>query len=140
MLRKTMIAVVVATLGTALVSTDASARAGLRGGGVHRVAVAGGAWRGAGWRGGAWQARGARVAWRRGGWGWRRPGIAAAGIGVGLGLASAAAWNANAAAWGPGWDNGWGNSWNSGLGGGCTRWRQVWTGWGWQMTPVNVCW
>src|SRR5215469_11074458 len=99
MLRKTLIALVVASLGTALVSTDASARAGFRGGGFHRVGVAGGGWRGAGWRAG-----GARVAWRRGGWGWRGPAVAA---GVGLGLASAAAWNANGA-WGPSW------GWNSG--------------------------
>jgi hypothetical protein len=138
MLRKTLIALVVASLGLALVSTDASARAGFRGGGFHRAGVAGGGWRGGGWRGGV-----AGAGWRRGGRGWRGPAIAAAG--VGLGLASAAAWNANAA-WGPtwgtgwGWNNGWNNGWNSGWGGGCTRWRQVWTGWGWRTVPVNVCW
>ena len=151
MLRKTVIALVVATLSTALVSTDAAARAGFHGGGFHRVGVVGGGWRGAGWHGG-----GARVAWRQGGWGWRGPAVAAAG--VGLGLASAAAWNANAAwgsstwgpswgwnsGWGDSWDGGWGNSWdggwgNSGWGGGCTRWRQVWTGWGWRTVAVNVC-
>jgi hypothetical protein len=156
MLRKTSIALVVATLSTALVSTDASARAGFRGGGFHRVGVAGGGWHGAGWRGAGWHGGGARVAWRRGGWGWRGPAVAAAG--VGLGLASAAAWNANAAwgsstwgpswgwnsGWGDSWDGGWGNSWdsgwgNSGWGGGCTRWRQVWTGWGWRTVAVNVC-
>jgi len=139
MLRKTLIALVVATLGAALVSTDASARAGFRGGGFHRVGVAGGVWRGADWRGG-WRGGGARVAWRRGGW--RRPGLAAAGVGLGLGLVGAAAWNANAAAWGPswGWGNGWDSGWGGGWGGGCTRWRQVWTGWGWRMAPVNVCW
>jgi hypothetical protein len=94
------------------------------------------------------------VAWRRGGRGWRGPAVAAAG--VGLGLVSAAAWNANAAwgpswgwnsGWGNSWDSGWGNSWNTGWGnswntgwsGGCTRWRQVRTGWGWRTVAVNVC-
>jgi hypothetical protein len=151
MLRKTLIVLAVGTLGTALVSADASARAGFRGGGFHRVGVGG--WHGgvarAGWRGGGWHGGVARVGWRGGGWGWRAPAVAAAGVGVGLGLASAAAWNANAAAWGPGWNSGWGsgwgnnwdNSWNSGSGGGgCTGWRQVWTGWGWRMVPVNACW
>jgi hypothetical protein len=83
MLRKTLIVLVVGTLGTALVSADASARAGFRGGGFHRVGAVGGGWRGGGWHGGV-----ARVGWRGGGWGWRAPAVAAAGVGVGLGLAS----------------------------------------------------
>jgi hypothetical protein len=80
MFRKTLIALTVATIGTALVSTDASAQRGF--GGFH-AGFAGGGWRGGGWGGG----------WRGGGWGW---GPAAVGLGVGLGIASAAAW-------GPGW-------------------------------------
>jgi len=90
MFRKTLIALVVATVGTALISADASARGGFggggfRGGGFH-AGFAGGGWRGGGWRGG----------------GWRGPALGAVGLGVGLGLASAAAW-------GParGWDAGW---------------------------------
>ena len=72
--------------------------------------------------------------WRGGGWGgWRGPAFGALGVGVGLGIASAA--------WGPGWGwggPGWGYAgWD---GGGCTSWRQVWTGWGWRMVPVNACW
>jgi hypothetical protein len=68
--------------------------------------------------------------WRGGGWGWRRPAFGALGVGVSLGLAGAYA------GWGPGWgwdDPGWG-------GDPCLGWRQVWTGWGWRMVPVNVCW
>ena len=79
MFRKTLIALTVATIATALVSTDASAQrgfGGFRGGGFH-AGFAGGGWRGGGWGGG----------WRGGGWGW---GPAAVGLGVGLGIASAA--------------------------------------------------
>jgi len=75
MFRKTLIALVVAIVGTALISADASARGGFggvgfRGGGFH-AGFAGGGWRGGGWRG---------------------PALGAVGVGVGLGLASAAAW------------------------------------------------
>ncbi len=48
-------------------------------------------------------------------------------------------WHGQGAGWGgPGWGGpGWGYaSWE----GGCTRWRRVWTGWGWRLVPVNVCW
>ena len=125
MFRKTAIALVVLTLGTALVSADASARAAFRGGGFHRAGIHGGFARG-GWHRAGWRGGGARVAWRRGGWGWRGPAVAAAGVGVGVGLANAAAWG------NPGWGGGWNN--------GCTRWRQVWTASGWRVVPVNVCW
>jgi hypothetical protein len=75
-----------------------------------------------GWHGGGWHGGG----WRGGGWGWGAPAI---GLGIGLGLASAAAW-------GPGWGAPGYAAWD----GGCTRWRRVWTGWGWRVAPVNVCW
>src|ERR1700751_1739614 len=147
MLRKAVSALVVATLATAVVSTDASARAGFRGGGgFHRAGMhAGGGWRGARASmapGVAW--RGARpgVAWRRGGVGWRGPALAAAGVGVGLGVASAAAWGGpgwSSPGWG--WDSGWNSGWNAvGWNGGCTSLRQVWTGWGWRTVAVNSCW
>ena len=74
MFRKTLIALAIVTLGTALVSADASAQR-FRGGGVHRVGVyrgvARGGWRGTGWRGAGWRG-GVRVG-RRSGWGWRAP-------------------------------------------------------------------
>jgi hypothetical protein len=121
MLRKSLIALVAAA-GIALLPGTASARGGF-----------GGGWHGGGWGGGGW---------RGGGWGWRGPAFGALGVGVGLGIASAA--------WGPGWGwggPGWGSPGWGGPGwayasweGGCTRWRQVWTGWGWRLVPVNVCW
>ena len=124
--------IAIATLATALIAltpTAASARFG--GGGFH--GGFGGGFRGAGigfrgpgvgWRGGGW---------RGGGWGWGGPAIAA---GIGLGIASAAAWGPG---WGPGW--GWGDpGWSYASYGGCTQWRRVWTGWGWRLAPVNVCW
>jgi hypothetical protein len=128
MFRKTLFVLIVAMIGTALVSTGASARGGFGGGGFggggFHGGFAGGGWRGGGW-GGGW--RGAGWGWRGRGWGWG-PAVA---VGVGLGVAGAA--------WGPwGWgDPGWGYA---GWDGGCTRWRQVWTGWGWRPVPVNVCW
>lgn len=145
MLRKVVIAIVF-TAAIAFEPTDASARGGFRGGGFHGGGFRGGGfhaagvhrgfaggWRGGGWRGGGvgWRTAG----WRGGGWGWGAPAVAA---GVGLGLASTAAWNS-----GWGWDQGWG--WGNpggsyaAWGGGCTQWRRVWTGWGWQVAPVNVC-
>ena len=45
MFGKTLIALAVATIGTALVSTDADAQRGFRGGGFH-AGFAGGGWRG----------------------------------------------------------------------------------------------
>jgi hypothetical protein len=94
----------------------------------------GGGWHGGGW-GGGWRGAG----WRGGGWGWRGPAV---GLGVGLGLASAAAWGSG---WGwgpsPGWGPSWGApGWSYASYGGCTTWRRVWTGWGWRVVPVNVCW
>ena len=114
MVKKTLFALGVAAV---LALTPNVASAQRFHGGWH-----GGGWHGGGWRSGGWGGGG----WRGGGWGWRGPAV---GLGLGLGLASAAAW-------GPGW--GWGApvaSWDS-----CTRWRRVWTGWGWRVVPVNACW
>jgi hypothetical protein len=143
MFRKTLIALAIVTLGTALVSADASAQR-FRGGGVHRVGVyrgvARGGWRGTGWRGAGWRG-GVRVA-RRSGWAWRAPALASAGVGTGWALANAGAWGSPG--WGSlgwGWGGGWNGGWNNvGWNGGCTRWRQIWTGRGWRNVPVNVCW
>ncbi|WP_426615769.1 hypothetical protein [Bradyrhizobium sp. McL0616] len=109
------------TVVLATAPTVASAQR-FHGGGWH-----GGGWSGGGWRGGGWRGPG----WGGGG-GWGGPAI---GLGIGLGLASAAAW-------GPGWGGpGWGGpGWSYASYGGCTRWRRVWTGWGWRLAPVNVCW
>nr|WP_082905826.1 hypothetical protein [Bradyrhizobium centrolobii] len=114
MVKKALFALGIAAI-LALAPSVASAQRGFHGG------FAGGGWRGGGWGGG----------WRGGGWGWRGPAV---GFGLGLGLASAAAWGPG---WGPGWGApGWGYAgWD-----GCTRWRRVWTGWGWRVVPVNVCW
>jgi hypothetical protein len=129
MFRKALIALAAAIVGIALVTSEASARGGFggfHGGGFH------GGFAGAGWRGGGWGGwRGAGWGWRGGGWGWGQ----AVGVGVGLGVASAA-WGPWGWGWGPGW--GWGSSY--GWGDGCTTWRRVWTGWGWRLVPVNVCW
>lgn len=117
--RKIVIALIAAVL-IAFVPADASARGGFGVGGFR--GGFGGGWHGGGWRGGGW---------RGGGWGWRGPAFGALGVGVGLGLAGAYG------GWGPGWgwdDPGWGGV------DPCLRWRQVWTGWGWRMVPVNVCW
>jgi hypothetical protein len=129
MLRKTLLALGVAAV-LALAPSVASAQRGFHGGGFSRGFVGGGGWRGGGWGGGGWRGGG----WRGGGWGWRGPAI---GLGLGLGLASAAAWGPG---WGaPGW--GWGApGWGYAGWDGCTRWRRVWTGWGWRLVPVNVCW
>jgi hypothetical protein len=127
MFRKTLIALAAAIVGIALVTSEASARGGFggfHGGGFH------GGFAGAGWRGGGWGGwHGAGWGWRGRGWGWGP----AVGVGIGLGVASAAwgPWG-----WGPGW--GWGPSY--GWGDECTTWRRVWTGWGWRLVPVNVCW
>jgi hypothetical protein len=53
------------------------------------------------------------------------------GLGVGLGLEGAYG------GWGPGWGYGWGPYWGSDR---CVISRQVSTGWGWRVVPVNVCW
>jgi hypothetical protein len=112
MVKKAVFALGVAAV-LALAPGAASAQRGFHGG------FGGGGWHGGGWGGG----------WRGGGWGWRGPAV---GLGIGLGLASAAAW-------GPGW--GWGApGWGYAGWDGCTRWRRVWTGWGWRVVPVNVCW
>jgi hypothetical protein len=126
MLRKTLIALALVTAAIAFVPAEASARGGFGGGGWHG-GFAGGGWRGGGW--GGW--RGAGWGWRGRGWGWGP----AVGVGVGLGVASAAAWG-GPWGWG-GWGPGWGDP---SFSGGCTAWRQVWTGWGWRLVPVNVCW
>jgi len=178
MFRKTMIALVVATVGTALISTDASAQG--RGGGFHGgggigrigggmghfgggmgrigggpIAGGGAVTRGTtafaamtggprfgGPRFGGFGPRFAGGPWRGG---WHRRGLGI-GLGVGLGLASAAAWSPWG--WGGGWsDPGWSYAaWDGGYGGwdsgwgGCTRLRRVWTGFGFRLVPVNVCW
>jgi len=133
MFRKTLIALTVATIATALVSTDASAQrgfGGFRGGGFH--AVLGGGVGGGGGGGGV----GGGV------FGGGAPG--AVGMGVGFGIACAAAWGPGWGWGGPGWGYagpGWGYAgpgWGY-AGGGCTQLQQVWTGWGWRVVPVTVC-
>jgi hypothetical protein len=116
MFRKIVIALAAGAV-IAFVPAGASARGGFGGGGFHGGFGGGGGWRGGGWRGG--------------GWGWRGPAFGALGVGVGLGLAGAyAGWSP-----GRGWDDpGWGGA------DPCLRWRQVWTGWGWRMVPMNACW
>lgn len=115
MVKKPLFALAVAAV-LALAPTGVSAQRGFHGG-----------WHGGGWHGGGW---------RGGGWG-----APAVGIGIGLGLASAAAWGPGWGWGGPGWGPGWGApGWSYAAYGGCTRWRRVWTGWGWRLTPVNVCW
>jgi len=68
MFRKLVVALTVTLIGTALLSTDASARrgmggAGVRGGSFH-AGVRGGSFHAAGWRGGSFRAAG----WRGAGW------------------------------------------------------------------------
>ncbi len=123
MIKKTLFALGVAAV-LALAPGAASAQRGFHGGF--------GGWHGGGW-GGGWRGGG----WRGGGFGWGAPAV---GLGLGLGLASAAAF-------GPGWGWGPGPAWAWGPPGwsyaawdGCTRWRRVWTGWGWRVVRVNVCW
>jgi hypothetical protein len=131
MYRKILLGLIVAAT-IALIPAEASARGGFGGGGFHgggfHGGFAGGGFRGGGF-GGGWRGGG----WRGGGWGGRGPAFGVLGVGVGLGLANAA-WGGG----GPGWGGpGWGYSgWDDG----CTRLRQVWTGWGWRLVPVNVCW
>src|SRR5258706_4336127 len=134
MFRKIVIALVAAAV-IAFVPTGAFARGGFGGfggGGFHTAGFGGGGWRGGGWRGGGWGGGWRGAGWRGGGSGWRGPAFGALGVGLGLGLAGA-----YAASSGPGW--GWGPGWDDG-GDPCVRWRQVWTGWGWRVVPVNVCW
>jgi hypothetical protein len=121
MLRKNVIAIVASAV-IVFEPAAASARGGFGGGGFHGRGFGGGGWRGGGW-GAGWRGPG----WRGGGWGWRGPAVGALGVGVGLGLAGAYG------GWGPGW--GWGGGWSDP----CVRRRQVWTGWGWRVVPVNVC-
>ncbi len=76
--------------------------------------------------------------WHGDDWGWRGPPPGAVGV-VGVGVASTG--------WGPpccfgpgfvGW-GGWGGPPEEGWNTECTRWRRVWTEWGWRVVPVNVC-